>query len=485
MAEFKAKLNPFTGLLQLVHDSVVNLGLKAEISGLTEKATIDDNDLLLIENSSMTFQERKPRGDVYDYWSGVASDSDGSNLIACSQEGKLYTSSDFGETWTERKPAGDVDILWMRVASDSDGSNLMACSGWGTSRLGKLYTSSDFGETWAERRPVVGYANAEWSQVASDSDGSNLMAVVYITRFDTSSFARVYTSSNFGESWTERKPAGDIEKFWSQVASDSDGSFLVATVEGGNIYISADYGETWTEKIPAGFPNQNWWVVDISSDGNYLIAGSKRTAGIGRLFTSSDFGDTWTQRTPAGAPSARWWMVVAINSDGSYMIAGRDWGRLYISTDFGVNWSQLYPAGYSQDRTWTKVDTNSDGSRSIVGSQRGIGGGVTKTYLDTSVYFTKAKIKVSSVVNKIKADSDIADAITKKHSQNTDTGAAGNFDIVGEISIKVYTQGTEPDLTAENRMAIWVNSSDNYRVYLIFRRTYMSGYNNQVKVELT
>lgn len=80
----------------------------------------------------------------------------------------------------------------------------------------------------------------------------------------------------------------------------------------------------------------------------------------------------------------------------------------------------------------------------------------------------------------VKSDSDIADAISKKHSQNTDTGTSGNFDIVGEISIKVYSQGTEPTLGQDNRIAIWINTSDSNRVYLLFRR----GTGDSVVVEL-
>jgi len=67
------------------------------------------------------------------------------------------------------------------------------------------------------------------------------------------------------------------------------------------------------------------------------------------------------------------------------------------------------------------------------------------------------------------------------HIQNTDTGTSENFDIVGEISIKVYSQTTEPVLGQNNRMAIWIDTDDGNRVYLIFRR----GIGDQVGIELT
>ncbi|RLC33057.1 hypothetical protein DRH14_05435, partial [Candidatus Shapirobacteria bacterium] len=93
--------------------------------------------------------ERQPAGDVNKNWYSVASDDDGSNLIACVNGGRLYTSSDGGVNWTERQPAGNADKDWRGVASDSDGSNLIA-----SVFNGRLYTSSDGGASWTERRPA-------------------------------------------------------------------------------------------------------------------------------------------------------------------------------------------------------------------------------------------------------------------------------------------------------------------------------------------
>lgn len=76
---------------------------------------------------------------------------------------------------------------------------------------------------------------------------------------------------------------------------------------------------------------------------------------------------------------------------------------------------------------------------------------------------------------------DIDDAVTKRHDQNTDTGTTNNFDVVGELSIKVYSQASEPVLGQDNRMAIWIDTDDSNRVYVLFRR----GSGDQVAVELS
>jgi len=93
-------------------------------------------------------------------------------------------------------------------------------------------------------------------------------------------------------------------------------------------------------------------------------------------------------------------------------------------------------------------------------------------------------IKIGSIGDmndaNVSTPANIYDAVQKKHSPNTDTGTNGNFAIAGELSIQVFSQTTEPTLTADNRMAIWIDTDDSNRVYLLFRR----GSGDQVAVEL-
>jgi len=88
------------------------------------------------------------------------------------------------------------------------------------------------------------------------------------------------------------------------------------------------------------------------------------------------------------------------------------------------------------------------------------------------------------------AVADVADAISKKHSQNTDEAlrtdkltvdVSGNTEIAGELKIKVYSQDAEPTLGADQRLAMWIDTNDSNRVYFIFRR----GVGDQVLVELS
>jgi hypothetical protein len=67
----------------------------------------------------------------------------------------------------------------------------------------------------------------------------------------------------------------------------------------------------------------------------------------------------------------------------------------------------------------------------------------------------------------------------------TNDGAVWHYftsnDGTEDIMIKTYTQDAEPTLDTDNKAAIWVDSDDANRVYLVFRR----GVGDQVKVELT
>ncbi|KKN48931.1 hypothetical protein LCGC14_0647900 [marine sediment metagenome] len=214
-------------------------------------------------------------------------------------------------------------------------------------------TYSTFTElVWTERQPA-GDANKNWECMASDSDGSNLLVGVDI--------GRLYTSDDSGATWTERQPAGASDKQWVAAASDSDGSHLIAGVNNGRLYTSANSGVNWTERQPAGASNEQWVAAASDSDGSHLIA----AANGGGLFTSDDSGATWTERQPTGAPN-EWWWAVASDLDGTNLIAAISGKRLYTSADSGVTWTERQPAGAS-DEWWNCVASDDDGSHLMAG----------------------------------------------------------------------------------------------------------------------
>jgi photosystem II stability/assembly factor-like uncharacterized protein len=79
----------------------------------------------------------------------------------------------------------------------------------------------------------------------------------------------IYTSTNFGTSWTKTSAPTNTDWYWISIASSSDGTKLVA-VGGGGIYTSTNSGATWTK---TGAPTTIYSSVVSSSDGTKLVAG--------------------------------------------------------------------------------------------------------------------------------------------------------------------------------------------------------------------
>jgi len=305
------------------------------------------------------------------WWRSVASDADGSVLIAAAWNGRLYLSVDSGVTWVEKQPAGNVDALWSCVASDADGSVLVAAT-----LIGAVYVSTNSGSTWTSRVPSGANAESTWAAIACSANGSNLILCA--------TGGRVWTSTNSGTNWTERRPTGiDENKYWRCLSSDLDGSVLMVaeyaphtwSASSGKIYRSSDSGVTWAEIQPAGATTKTWTALACDATGNTLVAAcSFGWAEKGFVYVSVNGGVNWTLRTPQGTDYADW-SAVASNSDGTKLVAvclgaGSSWpqnngvGRIYTSTDSGATWTLRSPT--ASPRMWNSVASSSTGSNLVV-----------------------------------------------------------------------------------------------------------------------
>jgi hypothetical protein len=202
---------------------------------------------------------------------------------------------------------------------------------------------------WTERE-----SNRAWLHVASSSDGTKLVATV--------NGGQIYTSTDSGATWTAR----DSNRAWQKVASSSDGTKLVAIVTGGQIYTSTDSGATWTARDSA----RNWYSVASSSDGTKLVA----TVNGGQIYTSTDSGATWTARD-----FARNWRGVASSANGTKLVAVVFAGQIYTSTDSGATWTARDSA-----RNWGAVGSSSDGTKLVASVE----GGQIYTSTDSGVIWT-------------------------------------------------------------------------------------------------
>ncbi len=122
---------------------------------------------------------------------------------------------------------------------------------------------------------------------------------------------------------------------------------------------------SWTETQPAGDANQSWRTVSMNSDGTKLIAGYD----FGKLYLSTNSGNSWVETQPAGNVTKRW-NKSSISSDGTKLFVAVFNGRLYVSTNSGSSWTETQPAG-NVNKPWRAISMSSNGSTLIAGVDGG------------------------------------------------------------------------------------------------------------------
>jgi len=320
---------------------------------------------------SYIFGEGRPAGDTSYRWENVETSDDGSKVIAAVDGGRVYFSSDYGVSWIELQPeypSGPYNRYWRSVGISGDGNVLMCYEhDYG------LYISTNGGGTWFKKTP---YEVNGWGSLVSSTNGDRLIA----------SGSDIYTSSDYGVTWIKRQPAGIYSKWWYGCACSSTGSFVVAAYGGGyydfdpnhynydgRIYTSSDYGVTWTERRPAGDVGYRWHTLTCNSTGNFIMVGGhdSLTAGNGRIYISSDYGVSWTETRPLGDVD-RAWYGLACNESGTVLMAAlgsfSDNACLFISLNGGVTWDP-FPKTYNDFSVG--LTANNDMSKVYVGQGYG------------------------------------------------------------------------------------------------------------------
>jgi hypothetical protein len=214
-----------------------------------------------------------------------------------------------------------------------------------------IYTSSNYGVTWTQR--LQNANDFLWTSISLSSTGQYQSAVNHNNTGAASGF--IYTSSDYGVSWTQRTL---FTGWWNSISLSSTGQYQSAVSRNGGdgtyIYTSSDYGVTWTKRTQF---TGDWRRISLSSSGQYqsaVIAGSDEY-----IYTSSDYGVTWIQRTQFTGN----WTSISVSSSGQYQTAApyvdgqSSNGAIYTSDNFGVTWTrrtQFYGA-------WNGISVSSSG----------------------------------------------------------------------------------------------------------------------------
>ena len=307
-------------------------------------------------------------------WSAIASSADGARLAATVSSGSIYTSADSGASWTEDATAGARN--WVSIAMSADGQRLAAVEGSidlsYCDVYGSLWTSSDFGASWTEQ---AGLGSNCWRGVAMSGDGATVAAVV-----DQGS---IWVSTDYGSSWSETSdPAGGDDDYyvmynWRAVAVSSDGTTLAAAYDMG-VWMSYDSGATWSTDTSGSYSWSDLRDIAMSDDGSLMAV----VEYSGALYTSSDH-YSWNSPSSMSDDGAvtHDWQAIAMSADGGTIVAvaAEDYnymgGGVYLSTDFGSTWSTVVFGG-SASLNLVDVAVAGSGSRLSAVANGGQGGQV-------------------------------------------------------------------------------------------------------------
>jgi len=265
-------------------------------------------------------------GAATDYWTSVASSADGVKLVATAalianpafggaHGVPIYTSTDSGTTWL---PTSAPSNQWSCVASSADGSKLVAVAAYNNSNTdyGLIFISTNSGASWNASSAPTNY----WLSIASSADGTILVA---------GATGGIFISTNSGTAWVSNSISADYPSgalpVWVSVASSADGAILIGIRNlynsgdgnGPRVYTSTNYGSTWTSN---NLPDIGTGFVASSADGSRLMAS------MGHIYISTNSGATWMQNNIPGQMYGWGSGCVASSADGKklFLALGSD-----------------------------------------------------------------------------------------------------------------------------------------------------------------
>lgn len=309
--------------------------------------------------------------------------------------------------WIPRTITGSL-LNFDGCALDADGSvGVIADFG---STGGFIYTSNDYGATWTQRT-APGAGN--WTlAIAISADGTKIAVGA-----NTSS---IWTSTDTGVNWTDNSNSSGI-KGWGGACCSEDGSVLYAAeFTTGIIYKSTNWGVSWNATNISGW---NWNQICCSSDG-VIVYGVLAANGV---FKSSNGGANYNF---IAVPSSAGLSHIACSFDGKTIITGSyqvGTDYLNISRNGGTTWEQVTQLGIGR---WIGVSCSADGRVMYTGN---IGGTVYSSN-DAGVTWTQENDPGSTTW--CTACSDDGDRVLIVSDDNTSSPWTGKFGRLKTTTIK-------------------------------------------------
>lgn len=212
------------------------------------------------------------------------------------QRGYLYVSSNYGATWVQKSIPG----YWYKVAISDNG---LYCLAVGT---GEAWKSSNSGDTWTR---IINFPSPagpatqtqNFTGAALSANGQYQTIVTRYTPFpDGNYYAVVYTSSDYGATWTARNVNGTYTNVsYTSVSMSADGVDVMVGYKQNSsnfVYESSNYGVSWYQVI-GNYNQYTGFLGDVQD----ISVSTSSSNGISRLviatFSNYNF-------TSSGSPNS-------------------------------------------------------------------------------------------------------------------------------------------------------------------------------------
>ena len=275
-------------------------------------------------------------------WQCVATNNDGSVLIAAIQGGDIWINTQ--GSWIDivvEYPPANTDTRnqeWTCVASSFSGTKLFACADGGD-----LWKSVDSGVVWTTMNGTIP-SGQRWTSIATDASGTNLYATATntVTSDPDSTGGTIWYSADGGDTWIVSNPI--LNQNWQSVATNSAGTVSIACIKGGDLWL--EYDNIW---YPSGISYQNWRQVAINAAGTFFVA----CVSGGDLWRS--YGDGYWRFSNI----IQNWRSISMDTSGQNIVACSN--DIWSSHDSGISWSR---SGMTY-KNWTSIASDATGENLI------------------------------------------------------------------------------------------------------------------------
>ena len=246
-------------------------------------------------------------------YTAVAMSYDGQYQTAVDRyaTGDIVRSDNYGVSWSSS--VAPTLTAWSAIAMSSDGS-LQTAVIYG----GGIYTSSDYGVNWILSDSTI----RNYSGVAMSADGQLIIATVM-------SSLTIVRSTDGGNSWTSLNTGNSHN--WNGISMSSTGQYITASTTNEGLFTSNNFGLTWTERAPLSvpFPTIGYNSISVSGTGQIQVTVSTSN----EVYISYNFGELWTPIPISSSVLTS----VAISKDGNRVTVADSNGEVQLSTATVIN----------------------------------------------------------------------------------------------------------------------------------------------------